>query len=247
MNFQVIKKYKFGFDKLLPLIIFLSLCFFSFNEADAQTKRRKKSSVPQPVSTPVPNSNLLIPEIVSRADENEVQNPVVSSNEPQTVEDTEDVETLKNTVTALNEKIRQIESLDKSDGDAKEKRLLMNLDILSRAEQRAESLQKQLYEVIEKENSVKSRIDQIIYDMRPEMIDRSAAYTGSLRPEDVRDARRKSLESEKANLESLLAQIQSNRAKLEQSVERADLLVDRIRLKFEKEIDDALVVEENPR
>jgi len=246
MNFHIIKKNKFGLDKIFPVVIFLSLCLLSFNEADAQTKRRKKSNIPQPVSTPVPNSNLIIPEIVSRADENEVQNPVVSNDDSQTVEETEDVETLKNRVTELNEKIRQIESLDKGDADAKQKKLLMNLDILSRAEQRAESLQKQLYEVIEKENSVKSRIDQIVYDMRPEMIDRSAAYTGSLRPEDVRDARRKSLESEKTNLESLLAQIQSNRAKLEQSVERADLLVDRIRLKFEKEIDDALIVEEKP-
>ena len=82
--------------------------------------------------------------------------------------------------------------------------------------------------------------------MRPEMIDRNAAFAGSLRPEDVRDARRKSLASEKANLQSLLTQLQSNREKLEQSVERADFLVDKIRLKFEKEIDDALIDEEQP-
>jgi len=76
MNFHIIKKNKFGLDKIFPVVIFLSLCLLSFNEADAQTKRRKKSNIPQPVSTPVPNSNLIIPEIVSRADENEVQNPV---------------------------------------------------------------------------------------------------------------------------------------------------------------------------
>ncbi len=243
MNFQIYDKKGFILVKFFLPVLILCFCVIGLTSVDAQTKRRKKTGIPQPVATPV--SSLIIPEIIRRADENDVENPnIVVSQETQTVETSNDVETLKNRVKTLSSRIKTLESANKTDPDEKEKKLLMNLDILSRAEQRTEALQKQLYEVIEKENTVKARIEQIVFDMRPEMIDRNVAFAGSLRPEDVRNARTKSLESEKSNLESLLAQIQTNRAKLEQSVERADLLVEKIRFKFEKEIDEALDADE---
>lgn len=231
---------------LLPALVF-ALCLIGFTDAGAQTTRRTRSSVPQPVGTPVPPSTLTIPEIVRRADEVDVENPNAVTDTGRTAVETENAEVLRNRIAELTAQLKSLESGTKSDADAKEKKLLMSLDILTRAEQRSESLRRQLYEVIEKENAVRSKIEQLTYDMRPEMIDRSISMTGSLRPEDLRDARRKSLESERANLESLLVQIQGNRSKLEQSVERADLLVEKIRLKFEKEIDDALVDEDDPQ
>ncbi len=243
MKIQFFNKKYFNLSKFFLSIFVVSFCLIGFLETNAQNSRRTRSSIPQPVGTPVPNSTLTIPEIVRRADQTDITNSTLA-NENQTVEETEDVDALRDKINALNAKIKSLESENKPAADAKEKKLLLSLDILSRAEQRAESLRKQLFEVIEKENAVKARIDQINYDMRPEMIDRNVAFAGSLRPEDVREARRKSLESEKANLESLLAQIVSNRSKLEQSVERADYLVEKIRLKFEKEIDDALVDED---
>lgn len=246
MKFQVFYKRHFDLGKIFLIVPVLGLFLIGFSEADAQNTRRKRSSIPQPVGTPVPASTLTIPEIVRRADETDVENQVISTEENRTVEETEDLETLKNKINTLNAKIKSLESVNSAEADAKEKKLLLSLDILTRAEQRSDALRKQLYEIIEKENAVKSRIDQIEYDMRPEMIDRNVAFAGSLRPEDVRDARRKSLESEKRNLESLLMQIQANRSKLEQSVERAEQLVEKIRFKFEKEIDDALVEDDQP-
>lgn len=246
MTFQIFNKIHFNLDKILFSAVVLSLCLIGFSEVSAQKTRRTKTNIPQPVGTPVPTSTLIIPEIVRRADETDVENTTLINDQDQTIENTENTDLLKNRINELNAKIKLLESENKPEADAKEKKLLMSLDILSRAEQRAESLHKQLYEVIEKENAIKARIEQINFDMRPEMIDRNSALVGSLRPEDVRDARQKSLSSEKANLESLLIQIQSNRSKLEQSVERADYLVEKIRLKFEKEIDDALVDEDQP-
>jgi hypothetical protein len=245
MKFQVFNTN--NLSKIFFSLFVLSVCLIGFSDANAQTNRRTRSSIPQPVGTPVPSSALIIPEIVRRADETDLENPNVINNDTQTVENTENVDVLKEKINELNARIKTLESENKPQADAKEKKLLLSLEILSRAEQRAESLHKQLFEIIEKENAVKSRIEQIIYDMRPEMIDRNVAFAGSLRPEDVRDARRKSLESEKVNLESLLTQIQSNRSKIEQSVERADYLVEKISLKYEKEIDDALIEEEQPR
>jgi hypothetical protein len=95
--------------------------------------------------------------------------------------------------------------------------------------------------MVEKGNAIQIKIDQLQYDLQPAMIERYAAFAGSLRPEQVREARQKSLESEKRNLESLLLQIQTNRKSLEDNVFKADYLVERLRAKLEKDIDDALV------
>jgi hypothetical protein len=140
----------------------------------------------------------------------------------------------------IQNSIRKLEAGQKNEFEEKQKRLLLNLDILTRAEQRADTMRKQRFEMIEKENAVRSRIDQIDADMRPEVIEKSVAMAGTLRPEELREARRKSLEAEKRNLQSLLNEISATRASLEQNVLRADALVEKLRLKLEKDIDSAL-------
>ena len=72
------------------------------------------------------------------------------------------------------------------------------------------------------------------------MIERALQLSGSMRPEEVRDARKKSLTLERTNLQSLLTEIQSTRANLATSVQKADELVEKLRTKLEKEIDDSL-------
>ena len=140
----------------------------------------------------------------------------------------------------LSDRIKSLESDKKNDYDQKQKRLLLNLDILSRAESRAESLRKQLFEMVEKETTVQTRLEQIRFDARPEAIERSTAFVGSMRPEEIRDQRKKSLDAERKNLESLLTQIQTSRTSLEENVSKADFLVEKVRLKLDKDIDDAL-------
>ena len=137
-------------------------------------------------------------------------------------------------------RVKKLESTQKNDYDEKQKRLLLNLDILTRSEQRAEALRKDLFEMIEKENAVKSKLDQIEYDIRPEMIERTLQLAGSMRPEEIREMKRKSLLAEKANMQAIMVQIQATRANLATNVEKADALVEKLRTKLEKDIDDAL-------
>ena len=144
-------------------------------------------------------------------------------------------------VAELIERIRKLEAGQNSTYDEKQKRLLLNLDILTRAEQRSESLRKQLFEMIEKENAVKSRLDQLEFEGRPEVIERSLYLAGSMKPEDVRDNRRKSLNAEKANLNSLLTEIQSTRASVNLTLLRAEQMVEKLRGKLEKDIDDSFL------
>lgn len=218
--------------------------FLSESAAQTTRKTKKGTAKAQPLPTPVQT----IPEIISRADDFSNENQVVQ--DPQTQTQTSETENngLDKTnarVKELNSRLKNLETTRKDPYEEKQKSLLLNLDILTRAEQRAETIRKQMFEMIEKESAIKTRLDNIENDIRPEVIDRQVAFAGSLRPEELREMRRKSLESEKANLRNLLTEIQNTRANLETNVQKADQLVEKLRSKLEKDIDDALADETN--
>ena len=158
-----------------------------------------------------------------------------------------EISLLRKSLQTLNERLRVIsETLlapDAKDADPKEQRnrISANLDLLSRAEQRAEVLRKQLIELIEKETALRSRMVQIDEDMRPENIERAVSLVGTTRTVEIRDARRRVLENDRRGYESLLNLTSQSRQQLEDTVRQADAMVSRLRQRvlplIEKEID----------
>ncbi len=145
------------------------------------------------------------------------------------------------TITELQNRINGLEAARKPETqDEKQKRLLLNLDILTRAEQRSESLRKQLFEMVEKESSIKSKLDLIEVNIRPEVIEREVAHAGTMRPEDLRALKKKQLEIERTNLQAILAEIQKTKTVLDQNLQRSELMVEKLRIRLEKEIESAL-------
>ncbi len=227
--------------------------FVSISDTQAQTSRRRKKVKPQPIATPTQtpavasenqlyiDGNQIVLGELPQQPQNETNSQAIQP-PPETVVESNTPVDAK--ILELNARIKSLESGEGSDYDKKQKRLAMNLDILTKAEQRAESLRKQLFEIVEKEAAVQTRLEQIKFDARPEMIERSTAFSGSLRPEELRDQRKKSLEAEKRNLELLMTQIQTSRTSLEENVVKADFLVEKVRLKLDREIDAALADEE---
>lgn len=232
---------------------FLLLGFAVFaDSANAQTKKKttKKTTTTRTTPQPVPQSTL--PVVISQADQYSEQNrQIVTGNIETPTETQTQVETqpetfdqkldrISNRMKEMNTRMKTLESTKQNAYDERQKRLLLNLDILTRAEQRAESLRKQLFELVEKENSLKTKLETIEYDSRPDVIERQVSFAGSLRPEELREARKKNLDAEKRNLSNLLTEIQTTRLNLEQNVQKADLLVEKFRAVLEKDIDDAL-------
>ena len=217
------------------LTVLLSVGLFAF-DADAQVNRNR----PKPTPTPVRSTE---PAVISRADDYPT---VVIEPAPQNTDGVAiPAGTPDPTIEELRERLLQLEAKsNKKDPEQKQRQLAMNLDILTKSEQRSDGLRKQLFEMIEKETTLRGRIDQIDNDARPEAIERSMATVGSLRPEELRAQRRRSLELEKANLQVLLAEVQKNRANLELNLQRAEALVEKLRVKIEKEIDAALADED---
>ncbi len=229
--------------KILAIAAIFVTLAFSVADLSAQAKRRKKSVKPTPVvSATTPATE---PLIISRAEDfpDTESRVVATSVQTEPVAANNQVPSSTDSLDDLRERIKTLETNRKKDTDEKQKRLLLNLDILTKSEQRVESLRKQLFDMIEKENAIKLRLDIIDNDIRPEAIDRQIAIAGSLRPEDLRTQRKKNLESEKTNLQVLLTEVQKNRTNLELNVTRADTMVERLRGKLEKEIDTALADE----
>lgn len=139
---------------------------------------------------------------------------------------------LRKTVQTLNSRLRELSNktlASESKEDDKQSRIAFNLDLLTRTEQRAEVLRKQLFELIEKETSLRTRLVQIEEDMRPENIERAMNLVGTTRTAELRDTRRKVLESDRKGLESLLSQTTQSRQRLEDDVRQADTLVSKLR------------------
>jgi len=164
-----------------------------------------------------------------------------------------EISLLRKSLQTLNTRLRDIsEKMFGPDAPAKpgeapderQKRIAQNLDLLTRTEQRAELMRKQLIELTEKETTFKNRLVQIDEDMRPDSIDRSVMMVGSIgstRTSDLRDTRRRILDNERKGVESLYNQTSQSRARLEEDVRQADALVARLRMRLlpliEKEID----------
>lgn len=224
----------------VAVLVAISFCWI---DADAQTrKKRRARRVVRPVIT---NPVITPPEeqkatdsgdkIISTADE--TSDPQVDETtqtpetKPKTGKTTADdpemqrtINSLSNQVNKLNDKLGQMQETDQA---------LLDMERLSRAEQRAEALRSQQVEVESKLADLQSRLEDTEYLMKPENIERDMATYGSTRPEVVRETRRRKLESDKTRLLAQIKILETSRSRLESATVTADAEVDLLRRRLE--------------
>ncbi len=124
----------------------------------------------------------------------------------------------------------------------KQQNLLLAFEILNRAEQRLAVLQKFQIDLTEKQADLKSRLAQVEINITPEGIDRSVAFLGTTKTEEIRENRRSTLNSERNSLRQTLLQINQNMSENADQVREAADFVKRLRLKIlpqiEREVSD---------
>jgi hypothetical protein len=107
---------------------------------------------------------------------------------------------------------------------------LISLEVVARAEQRAEELRAKLFDLQMEEMYLLDQLDDLEYRMRPDNLQRALAFVGSTRPMDeLRDALRLRLENEKARANKQLEFLASSRERLTAALARADQEVERLR------------------
>ena len=227
---------------LLALLFVVGVCS---TDVDAQRRKRRARRVTRtPVVRPVvTNPTIVAPgeeqaatgpdgeRIISTADQptpdaTPQESPTVKSKSGTKASEAsmeQTINALSNQVDRLNDKLTQMQATD---------RTLIDMERLTRAEQRAESLRSQQIDVESKLADLGAKLEQIEFQLKPEQIERAAGY-GTLHPEDARDARRRQLENERARAQAQVRILETSRTRLETSVQTADAEVDSLRRKIE--------------
>ena len=90
------------------------------------------------------------------------------------------------------------------------------------AAETVDQLKLQLLELQAQEETLRARAVQIDEEIKPENIQRSLAGVGSTRPEELREARRRQLESEKKIVEAQLSTLSQTKTRLESAIVTAE-------------------------
>lgn len=226
----------------VAVLIGISLCLV---DAGAQTRRKRR---PRRVTRPIITNPVITPstteqtpalggeKIISTADETQGESEeTVESSKPKKAKPSSrqatDDETMKQTINSLSNQVNKL--TDKLSQMQENDRSVLDMERLTRAEQRAESLRSQQFDVESKLADLQSKLEQIEYAVKPENIERAQATFGSTRPEEARDARRRQLESERARVQAQMKILESSRTRLEVAVNTADAEVDLLRRRLE--------------
>jgi len=230
---------------LIAACLVISFCLI---EGDAQTRRKKRArrtapAAPKPVIT---NPTIAPPDgtktsdetgdvkIISTADGTKESSsetlqgwkPKVTAPEPPAEDETQStIKELSTQVNRLNDKLTKMQEDD---------RYQLDMERLTRAEQRAEQLRGQLMDIQSKIADFEARLEQLEFALRPENIEASTAGYGSTRPEVAREARKKTLEGERGRVQAQLKLAETSRSRLEVAVANADAEVDSLRAKMEQ-------------
>jgi TolA-binding protein len=231
---------------LIAACLVMSFCLV---EADAQTRRKRRTprrttpAAPRPVitnpqiapagatKTPAETGDVKIistDDGTKEASSEPLQGwkPKVTAPEPAEPDKMEStINNLSNQVNRLNDKLTQMQEDD---------RYQLDMERLTRAEQRAEQLRGQLMDIQSKIADFEARLENIEFALRPENIDASVAGYGSTRPEVARDTRKKQLEGERGRVQAQLKLAETSRTRLEVAVTNADTEVDNLRAKLEQ-------------
>jgi hypothetical protein len=225
--------------------VVVSCCFV---EADAQTKKKRtrRSTKPAAAKPVITNPPVAPPDsqetpandvkIISTADpsaeptETQSTDPAKKPAAPAQPTGSEQdmqrtINKLSNQVDRLNDKLGTMQDDD---------RYQLDMERLTRAEQRSEQLRSQLLDTETKTADIESRLEQIEYAIKPENIDRATQGYGSTRPEEAREARRRQLETDRTRLRSQLKILETSKTRLETAVSNSDAEVDLLRAKLQQ-------------
>jgi hypothetical protein len=239
---------------LVSLGLVLSFCLI---EGEAQTRRKKrtrratKPAVARPVIT---NPTIAPPTTTATAATATAQEKtaptgdvkIISTADATTTEPSEETpvkkpraatskqsspEEMQQTITDLSKQVNRL--ADKLGEMHEDDRYQLDLERLTRAEQRAEQLRMQLVDVQSKIADLESKLEEIEYALKPENLERATQVYGSTRPEEVRETRRRQLESERTRLKAQLRILSTSQARLEVSCANAYSEVDLLRAKLQ--------------
>jgi hypothetical protein len=202
-------------------------------DSAAQKKRRtrRRSSTPRitnpEIYQPSPGDNSNSSDASSETENsnshaNSNANANMQGEDPESMKRT--IRSLSNQVDKLNDKLTEMQASQQS---------MVDLERLSRAEQRSSQLRTELGDVQTKKADLEAHLEQLEYDLKPENIERATAGYGTTRPEELRAQRQRQLESDRSRTRQQLDQLTANEARVQQALAISDIEVDRLQKKLD--------------
>jgi chromosome segregation ATPase len=230
-------RFRISTNLLLASFLVLMLCVV---DSAAQTKKKRSSRTRKaPVAKPViTNPDIAAPteangdiKIISTADQTSTEGEA-SSDSVQTKKTAADnsSEDVKQSITNLSNQVNRLN--DKLSEMHDDERYQLDMERLTRAEQRAEQVRSQLIDTQSKIADIESKLEDVEYALKPENIERVTTGMGTLRPEEVRESRKRQLENERSRLQAQLKILENGKSRLEVSSGNADAEVDNLRAKL---------------
>ncbi|HKG11975.1 MAG TPA: hypothetical protein VKB12_01500 [Pyrinomonadaceae bacterium] len=206
------------------------LLFVTFAPDALSQRKRTSRRVTNPVrvrTSPTPDTSSGEPSVVSTADEQGETPRRTTRRQQQQQRDASNAQAENDRVRALATQVEQLNGqLNQMKTD---QRAMYDLERLTRAEQRAEDLRRQLREITDKEFQYQERLAEIDYESQSDSIQRRAALIGSLNPSAVREAIAQQLVRERARIQKQLELLGASHTRLEAAVASADAEVERLR------------------
>src|SRR2546421_8264343 len=192
--------------------------------AQKRRRTRRRSSAPRitnpEIYQPSPGDN-------SNSNSSETTNGNSNSNSSQT----EDPDSMKRTIRTLSNQVDKL--TDKLNDMQASQQSMVDLERLSRSEQRSAQLRTELSGVQAKKSELAAHLEDVEFALKPENIERATAGYGTTRPEELREQRRRQLESERTRTRQQLDQLNSSQSRLEQAIATSDAEVDRLQKKLD--------------
>ena len=200
------------------------LAGFLFVDSSAQKRRRKTRR--RPSAPQITNPEIYQPPANDNSNSNTSDSATGNANA-----NAEDPDAMKKTIRGLSD---QVDKLNQKLGQMEQsQQSMVDLERLSRAEQRSAQMRSELRDVQQKKGDLEAHLEDVEYALKPENIERATAGYGTTRPEDLREQRRKQLESERDRVRKQLAEFQASEDRLEQAIATSDAEVDRLQKKLD--------------
>src|SRR6185437_4932502 len=206
---------------LIAACLVISFCVV---EGNAQTRRKKRTrraapAAPKPVIT---NPPIAPPDSAKASDADKATDQngdvkIISTADSATKESSDSLQGWKPKVTTpepteqenmqqtINQLSTQVNKLtDRLTQMQEDDRYQLDMERLTRAEQRAEQLRSQLMDIQSKIADFESKLEQIEWAIKPENIERATQGYGTVHPEEARESRKRQLESERSRVQAQL-------------------------------------------
>ena len=219
---------KHSIRKLLvaAVALFLVLGFLIVDSSAQKKRRRRRSSAPR-----ITNPDIYQPATNGNANSNADNNANENANANTNTQQSEDPESMKRTIRSLSNQVDKLN--DKLSSMEQSQQSLVDLERLSRAEQRSAQLRSELRDVQAKKADLEAHLEDVDYALKPENIERATQGYGTTRPEEVREQRRKQLEAEKQRGQAQLDQLRASEDHLQQAIATSDAEIDRLQKKMD--------------